>query len=79
MTVQSRPKRVSEPPEPLKAAPSAVPSMSEQQGVGESSEPPDSKSVRPKKAPRVLLGLVTAAAVIGSIVWVLGRGKEFDG
>ena len=76
MNVQSRPKRVSEPPEPSAPHPAAVPAIAEQEGLGESSEPPDSKSARPKKAPRVLFGLVAAAVAIGSIVWLLGRGKE---
>ncbi len=34
------------------------------------------KGDKPKRAPKVLLGLVAAAMATGSIVWLVGRGKE---
>jgi len=42
---------------------------------GAVSEAPAAKR-KPKKAPKVMLGLLAAAALVASTVWFLGRGKE---
>ena len=42
---------------------------------GEYSEAPAEKG-KPKKAPKVMVGLFTLAALVGLTVWMLGRGKE---
>lgn len=55
-------------------APRPIPHLAEPHG----SEPPDSdaKPLKKRKAPRVLFGLLGLAAIVGSGVWLWGRGKE---
>ena len=74
MNVQSRPKRLSEHPETPKTGPVELSDMPSNQTSG--SDAPESSGRKAKKAPKVLLGLVGAAAVIGGTIWLVGRGKE---
>ncbi|HMA96060.1 MAG TPA: HlyD family secretion protein [Polyangiaceae bacterium] len=38
--------------------------------------PEENKPAKKRKAPRVFLGLLALAAVVGAVLWWLGRGKE---
>lgn len=52
--------------------PDAVIAVAQEQGETSA----NSQAPNKKKAPRVLLALVTAAALITGVTWLLGRGKE---
>ena len=73
MNVQSRPKRVSEPPENPGTGPVEVAEVASNR-TGDGSVAPAANKA--KKAPKVLLGLIAVAAIVGGIVWLVGRGKE---
>lgn len=75
MNVQSRPKRLSEPPENPKTGPVEVTDAASNR-TGEIADAGVANGKKAKKAPKVMLGLVAAAAIIGGIVWLVGRGKE---
>ena len=66
---------MSEPPETANTGPVERNDSSPNQMTG-SSEVPTPNGGKAKKAPKILLGLVGAAAVVGGIVWLVGRGKE---
>ena len=78
MNVQSRPKRFSDPPEAAQSSPhpAVAPLPAEPKGAAEVSDSQPPKSANANKAPRVLLGLIAVAAIIGGIIWLVGHGKE---
>ncbi len=77
MNVQSRQKRISESPQEANSTPHpAVAPVAVEPQRAELSDSPPPERAKTNKAPRVLLGLVAAAVVIGGIVWLVGRGKE---
>lgn len=82
MTVPSRQKRHSEPasaPEPSHSPAAETATLPPPGQPSDSDADPSSapnKPVKSKKAPRVMLGLLAAAALVGGILWYLGRGKE---
>lgn len=77
MTVPSRTKRISSTVSAQSKGPEGEIAHSEAEGApaAETSAAPVAKG-KPKKAPKVMMGLFAVAALLGATIWFHGRGKE---